>query len=112
MEYTLEDTHEDLIDLQIQMRKEIEDIVNTIQNNDVTALKESTTLEEMKNKQHKMVYNILKNIPKIPPKDYPIPKTIDIRIKTLNDLEKEIFNAQSLLEKTQQQLQSIEKDIN
>ncbi|KAF7391625.1 hypothetical protein HZH68_011168 [Vespula germanica] len=111
MEYTLEDTYEDLTDLQVQMRKEIEDIANMLQNNEVTALKESCTSEEVKMKQHKMAYNILKHIPKVPPKDYPIPKTIDIRIDTLNDLEKEILNAQSLLEKTQEQLQSIEKDI-
>ncbi|XP_047359709.1 uncharacterized protein LOC124952991 [Vespa velutina] len=111
MEYTLKDTHEDLTDLQVQMRKEIEDIANVLTNNKITVLKESCTSEEVKMKQHKMAYNILKHIPKIPPKDYPIPKTIDIRIDTLNDLEKEILNAQSLLEKTQQQLQSIEKDI-
>ncbi|XP_035721281.1 uncharacterized protein LOC118441250 [Vespa mandarinia] len=111
MEYTLKDTHEDLTDLQVQMRKEIEDIANVLTNNKITVFKESCTSEEVKMKQHKMAYNILKHIPKIPPKDYPIPKTIDIRIDTLNDLEKEILNAQSLLEKTQQQLQSIEKDI-
>ncbi|KAK2576654.1 hypothetical protein KPH14_005316 [Odynerus spinipes] len=44
-------------------------------------------------------------------RDYPIPKTTDIYTDALNDLQKEIFNAQDLLDKTREQLQNIEKDI-
>ncbi|KAI4499410.1 hypothetical protein M0802_005306 [Mischocyttarus mexicanus] len=112
MEYTLEDTYEDLTDLQELLRKEIDDLVITLENNTITALKKSCTSDEVVMKQNEMANSILNYIPKKQPKNYPIPNTADIRIATLNDLEKEIVNAQSLLKKTQEELQNIEKDIN
>ncbi|XP_043505063.1 uncharacterized protein LOC122526024 [Polistes fuscatus] len=112
MEYTLEDTYEDLTDLQELLCKEIDDLATALETNTISALKKSCTPDEVITKQHTMASSILKYIPRKPPKNYPIPNTTDIRIDTLNDLEKEIVNAESLLNKTQEELQNIEKDIN
>ncbi|XP_015184815.1 PREDICTED: uncharacterized protein LOC107070810 [Polistes dominula] len=112
VEYTLQDTYEDLTDLKQCLCKEIDDLTIEIKHNKISALKTSCTSDEVITKQRTLANSIWKYIPNKPPKNYPIPNTIDIHIDTLDDLEKEIVNAKSLLNKTIEELHNIEKDIN
>lgn len=111
MEYTLENTYTDLEDLQEHLCKEIEELATCIENNKLASLNETFQSESMKEKQCNMVNEIRKQIPNKPPAEYPILRTSDIYIDMLNDLRKEVFNARDHVNKMQEQLQNIEKDI-
>lgn len=111
MEYTLEDTYDDLKELREYMRKELENVASEMENNDITALHVSCTLNEIKKKQDAMAHSLLKHIPQRILVDFPIPKTTDIYTDALNVLQEEILNTQQLLDRTREQLENIKKDI-
>jgi len=80
MEYTLEDAFETLKDRKAEQEKNIEDLINKISNNEIFALKPSNSLEDVKMKQDKLHQSLRKEIQQMVPKDYPIPRTSDLRV--------------------------------
>ncbi|XP_029178772.1 uncharacterized protein LOC114946451 isoform X2 [Nylanderia fulva] len=111
MEYTLEDALDTLMDKKIKQEKNIEDLINKISNNEVFSLKSSSTLEDIKIKQEELYQSLLKEIEQVEPEDYPIPRTSDLRVEVLNEMEKEIYDMQKLHKNLEQKLSDIQEDI-
>lgn len=111
MEYTLEDAFETLKDAQAERRKEIEDLINAISNNDPVAFNKSCSPEDVRTKQHKLCKNLVNQVIREEPKDYPVPKTSDLHVQVLRELEEETRNAQRLLDKMMSNLSDVNEDI-
>ncbi|KMQ87550.1 hypothetical protein RF55_13132 [Lasius niger] len=111
MEYTLEDALETLKDKKIEQGKSIEDLINKISNNEVFSLKSSSSLEDIKMKQEKLCQSLLKEIQQVEPEDYPIPRTSDLRVEVMTEMEREISDMQELHNSLKQKLSDIQEDI-
>jgi len=111
MEYTLEDAFETLKDRKAEQEKNIEDLINKISNNEIFALKPSNSLEDVKMKQDKLHQSLRKEIQQMVPEDYPIPRTSDLRVEVMTEMEEEIHNMQELLNSLQKRLSDIQEDI-
>ncbi|XP_068985680.1 uncharacterized protein [Bombus flavifrons] len=112
MEYTLQDAFEALKETQVERQKEIEDTMNVISNNyEQVALNKTCNPEDVRKKQHKLCNGLFSKIILEEPKDYPIPKTSDLHVEVLTELEKEVQNAHQLFEKMKTQLSDIKNDI-
>ncbi|CAL1679382.1 unnamed protein product [Lasius platythorax] len=111
MEYTLEDALETLKDKKIEQGKSIEDLINKISNNEVFSLKSSSSLEDIKMKQEKLCQSLLKEIQQVEPEDYPIPRTSDLRVEVMTEMEREISDMQELHNNLKQKLSDIQEDI-
>lgn len=111
MEYTLEDALETLKDKKIEQEKNLEDLINKISNNEVLSLKSSSSLEDIKIKQEKLCKSLLKEIQQVEPEDYPIPRTSDLRVEVITEMEKEICDMQKLHKSLEQKLSDIKEDI-
>lgn len=111
MEYTLEDALETLKDRKIEQGKSIEDLINKISNNEVFSLKSSSSLEDIKMKQEKLCQSLLKEIQQVEPEDYPIPRTSDLRVEVMTEMEREISDMQELYSSLKQKLSDIQEDI-
>ncbi|XP_011633678.1 uncharacterized protein LOC105424891 [Pogonomyrmex barbatus] len=111
MEYTLEDAFDTLKDKKAEQKKNIEDLINKISNNEVFSLKSTSSLEDVKKKQNKFYESLKKEIQQVEPEDYPILRTSDIRVEVITEMEAEIHNMQELLSNLQQKLSDIQNDI-
>lgn len=111
MEYTLEDALAALQDTQRERQQEIEDLGSVILNSGPAALSRSATPEEIQTKQQRMRHSLLNQVLKEGPRDYPVPKTSDLHVEALRELEEEVWNAQQLFEKTKAHLADINEDI-
>ncbi|KAL6261221.1 hypothetical protein P5V15_008746 [Pogonomyrmex californicus] len=111
MEYTLEDAFDTLKDKKIEQKKNIEDLINKISNNEVFSLKSTSSLEDVKKKQNKFYESLKKEIQQVEPEDYPILRTSDIHVEVITEMEAEIHNMQELLSNLQQKLSDIQNDI-
>ena len=107
----MEDAFEELQDRQRERQQEVEDLAAVILNSGPVALSRSATVEEIQSKQQKMCHCLLKQVLKEEPRDYPVPKTSDLLVEALRELEEEVRNAQRLFEKTKAHLEDINEDI-
>lgn len=111
MEYTLEDAFETLKDKKAEQEKNIEDLIAKISNNEVFALKPSTSLEDVRMKEDRLHQSLLKEIQQVEPEDYPILRTSDLRLEVMTEMETEIRDMQELLKNLQQRFSDIQEDI-
>lgn len=111
MEYTLKDAFESLREKKAERQRDIDELTNVISNNEVSALNPSTSLEDVKMKQEKLRDNLLKEIQQVEPEDYPIPRTSDLRVEVINEMEEEINDMQKLLDSHERKLSAIQEDI-
>jgi len=111
MEYTLEDAFDTLKDKKAEREKDIEDLTNMIANNQIFSLRSSDSLEDVKMKQNRLRESLLKEIQQVEPENYPIPRTSDLRVEVITELEKEIHDMQKLLGNLEHELAGIQEDI-
>lgn len=111
MEYTLEDAFEMLEDKKAEQEKKVEDLINRISNNEVFALKPSNSLEDVRTRQNKLHQSLLQEIKQVEPENYPIPRTSDLRVEVMTELEAEIHDMRELFNNLQGQLSDIKEDI-
>lgn len=111
MEYTLEDAFETLKDKKVEREKNLEDLTNTISNNEAYALKSTSSAEDVKIKQDRLYQNLLKEIQQVEPQDYPIPRTSDLRMEVMTEMEEEIRDMQQHLSSLEKKLSDVQKDI-
>ncbi|EZA55914.1 hypothetical protein DMN91_010633 [Ooceraea biroi] len=111
MEYTLEDAFETLKDKRAEREKNIEDLTNIISNNEAYVLKPSTSLEDVKTKQNRLRESLLREIQQVEPENYPIPRTSDLRVEVMTEMEEEIRDMQKLLDSLERNLSTIQEDI-
>lgn len=111
MEYTLEDACETLKDKKAEQEKNIEDLINKISNNEVFALKPSSSLEDVRMRQDRLHQSLRKEIQRVEPEDYPILRTSDSRVEVMTEMEAEIRDMKELLNNLQQKFSDIQKDI-
>lgn len=112
MEYTLEDAFETLKDKETRRVKDIEDLTNVISNNEVYTLKTSSSSEEVKIKQNRLRQKLLQEIEQVEvPEDYPVPRTSDLRVEVITEMEDEIRDMEKLLGSLEHKLSGIQEDI-
>ncbi|XP_012135859.1 uncharacterized protein LOC100883389 isoform X2 [Megachile rotundata] len=111
MEFTLEDALENLKDTRAERQKQLDDLKDLLSNNEAVSLVHTTGLEDIKNKQHQLYNHLLHHVSLEEPKDYAIPKTRDIHVEVLANLEAGVQDAQKLLDKMKAHLSEIEDDI-
>ncbi|XP_053983929.1 uncharacterized protein LOC128879104 [Hylaeus volcanicus] len=111
MEYTLEDAFETLKDAKTERVREIEDLIDALSMNDLTAYKEDIDSENIRINQHKYCQHLLNQVLKERPKDYPVLKTSDLHVEVLKELEEEVQTTQKLLESLRENLSYINDDI-
>lgn len=111
MEYTLEDAFETLKDKKVEQEKNIEDLINKISNNEVFALKSSSSMEDVRMRQDRLHQSLRKEIQQVQPENYPILRTSDLRVEVMTEMETEIRDMQELLNSLQQKLSEIQADI-
>ncbi|OAD61991.1 hypothetical protein WN48_06761 [Eufriesea mexicana] len=111
MEYTLQDAFENLKDVEMERQKEIEDLENVVTNNKICSLNNSCNSKDIQKKQHVLCKCLLDNILQEKPKDFPFPKTSDLHVEVLAELEREVQNIQKLYDNMQIELSNIKDDI-
>ncbi|KAL0106522.1 hypothetical protein PUN28_016312 [Cardiocondyla obscurior] len=111
MEYTLEDAFETLKGKKAELEKNIDDLINKISNNEVFALKPSSSLEDVKMKQDRLQESLRNEIQPVESADYPILRTSALRLEVITEMEVDINNMQELLNSLQQKLSDIQEDI-
>jgi hypothetical protein len=111
MEYTLEDAFETLKEKKAEQEKNIEDIITWISNNEVFALKPTSSLEDVRIKQDKLHQSLREEIRQVELEDYPVLRTSDMRMEVMAEMETEICDMQELLNSLQKKLSDIEEDI-
>lgn len=111
MEYTLEDAFETLTDKKAEQEKNIEDLINKISNNEIFAVKPSSSLEDVRMRQDRLQKSLQKEIQQVQPENYPILRTSDLRVEVMTEMEAEIRDMQELLNSLQQKLSDIQADI-
>lgn len=111
MEYTLEDAFEVLKSKKAELEKSIEDLISKISNNEVLSLKPSISQEELRTKQNKLEQSLRREIQRVEPEDYPIPRTSDLRLEVMTEMEEAVRDMQDLLGSTQRRLTDIQEDI-
>lgn len=111
MEYTLEDALDMLNDKKVQKENYIEDLINNLSNNEISSLKSTSSLEEIKVKQEKLQQILLKEVRQVQPENYPIPFTSDLRVEAITKAKEEVFNFQELLSNLEKNLSDIQENI-
>lgn len=111
MEFTLEDSFENLKDAEMERQKEIENLADAVVNNRILTLDTNCVPEDVKNKRNILCKCLLDYILQEEPKDHPFPKTSDLHVEVLAELEKEIQNVQTLYDNMQTELSNIKDDI-
>ncbi|XP_011172002.1 uncharacterized protein LOC105204573 [Solenopsis invicta] len=111
MEYTLEDALATLKEKKAEQEKSIEDIIKWMSNNEVFALKPTSSLEDVRIKQDRLHQSLRKEIQQVEPENYPILRTSDMRMEVMAEMETEICDMQELLNSLQGKLSDIQEDI-
>lgn len=111
MEYTLEDAFETLKDKKVEQEKNMEDLINRISNNEIYSVKPSSSVEDIKMKQNRLYQSLLNEIEQVEFQDYPIPRTCDLRLEVIMEMEEEIQDMRQLLNNLENKLSNIQNDI-
>ncbi|KZC09164.1 PREDICTED: uncharacterized protein LOC107187360 isoform X1 [Dufourea novaeangliae] len=111
MEYTLEDAFEALKDAKRERVQQIEELLDEISKVDPITFKQTSSPEEISTKQHKLCQSLLTEILQEEPKDYPFPKTSDLHVEALTELQEEVRNAEALHESLKERLSAIEENV-
>lgn len=111
MEYTLNDAFQMLTDAHTERVQEIEDLRSVLSENHSIAFKNTIASYEIRKKQHKFCQNLLNQVLKEKPKDYPVLMTSDLHIEVLKELEEEVQSAKELFQSIEKHLLFIKDDI-
>ncbi|XP_011881269.1 PREDICTED: uncharacterized protein LOC105569422 [Vollenhovia emeryi] len=111
MEYTLDDALGALREKKAEQERIIDDLINKISNNEVFTLKPSSSLEDVKVKQDRLHESLRKEVLQVQPEDYPIPRTSDLRVEVMTEMEAGIREMQEVLDNLQRSLSSIQEDV-
>lgn len=111
MEYTLDDAYETLKGKKVELEKNIEELIHIISNNKVLTITSSSSEEDVTLRQDQLKQNLLKEIEQMQPDDYPIPRTSDLHVEVMREMEEEIHNMQRLHASLQKKLADIQEDM-
>ncbi|XP_076237426.1 uncharacterized protein LOC143181094 isoform X2 [Calliopsis andreniformis] len=111
MEYTLEDAWGTLKDNEEERQYEIENLVRLIVNSGSVSANQIGEAEEIRKKQHKLCHNLVNQVVKEEPRDYPVPKTSDLIVEAVIQLEKEVHSVYRVHENMEAMLSEIKEDI-
>lgn len=111
MEYTLDDAYETLKGKKAELEKNIEELIHMISNNKVLTITSSSSEEDVTLRQDQLKQNLLKEIEQMQPDDYPIPRTSDLHVEVMREMEEEIHNMQRLHASLQKKLADIQENM-
>ncbi|XP_076300197.1 uncharacterized protein LOC143218711 isoform X2 [Lasioglossum baleicum] len=111
MEFTLEDTVDMLKETRVERLQQIDSLVKEMSEISPSNFNQSDGFDEIRTKQYKMCNSLLKAIVEEKTEDYPIPRTLDLQVEVLRELEEQQRCSKNLRESLKKRLSSIREDI-
>lgn len=111
MEYTLKDALDTLVEKSNEQEKKIEDLTIRISNNEVNVVQASSSTEDLRIRERKLLEKYLKEVQKLQPQDYAIPRTPELHVEVFQNMEAEVKDMQMVLDKLEKTLSDIQEDI-
>lgn len=110
-EFTLEDTYEDLKEIEKRLQAELDQLISEAANNRVETLPPTVTPEQIIAKKCRLLQSMIDNVDGYDLEIKPIPKTADMYETVIADLEKDVECMEKLLDIQQSDMTEIKNNI-